>query len=116
MISSPDKAMLREGISKLQKKILETSKMTGQENKRKAIEAALEAARACESSRAGFLVTQLDVGLDTKAVQEAYKAVQDTFSNLPSLFISADMTGETICFLQRQSFSTFSQCWSIAIT
>ena len=93
MISASDKSMLREGVTKLQKKILESNKKAGSENKRKATEAALEAAKAAASSGTGYLVSKLDVGLDTKAVQEAYKAVQDAHPTLPSLFITADYTG-----------------------
>ncbi len=93
VISASEKAMLRDGITKLQKKILESNKKAGSENKRKAIEAALEAAKAAASAGTGYLVTQLDVGLDTKAVQEAYKAVQEAHPTLPSLFVSADHTG-----------------------
>ena len=123
-ISAADKAMLREGIGKLQKKIQETSKMAGQENKRKAVEAALEAAKACESSRAGFLVAQLDVGLDTKAVQEAYKAVQQEHSNLPSLFLSADTTGTNtkcspsyhLCAEFSIAHSLISECCTVFMT
>ena len=31
--------------------------------------------------------------MDTKAVQEAYKAVQEAHPNLPSLYVTADLTG-----------------------
>lgn len=85
--------MLRDGVTRLQKKILESNKKAGSENKRKAVEAALEAAKAATSAGTGYLVTKLDVGLDTKAVQEAYKAVQDAHPHLPSLFLTADHTG-----------------------
>ena len=93
VISASEKAMLRDGITKLQKKILDSNKKARSENKRKAIEAALEAAKAAASAGTAYLVTKLDVGLDTKAVQEAYKAVQEAHPNLPSLFVSADHTG-----------------------
>lgn len=94
IISAPDKAMLREGITRLQKKIQESNKMAGAENKRKAVEAALEAAKAAASGERGFLITQLDVGLDTKAVQEAYKAVQEAHPTMPCLFVTADSAGK----------------------
>ena len=94
VISASDKTVLREGITKLQKKVLGSNKAAGAENKKKAIEAALEAAKAAEESGEGFLVAQLDVGLDTKAVQEAYKAVQDAHSHLPSLFVTVDAAGK----------------------
>lgn len=93
VISASDKSVLRDGVTKLQKKILESNKKAGSENKRKATEAALEAAKAASEAGTGYLVTKLDVGLDTKAVQEAYKAVQEAHPNLPSLFVTADHTG-----------------------
>lgn len=93
VISAADKAVLRDGITKLQKKIQGSNKAAGAENKKKAVEAALEAAKAVEDLGQAFLVTTLDVGLDTKAVQEAYKAVQDAHPTLPSLFVTADATG-----------------------
>lgn len=37
----------------------------------------------------------MQVGLDTKAVQEAYKAVQEAHPTLPSLYVTADLTGCT---------------------
>lgn len=94
VISATEKAVLRDGITKLQKKILGSNKAAEAENKRKAVEAALEAAKAVEALGEAFLVTTLDVGLDTKAVQEAYKAVQDAHPSLPSLFVTADPTGD----------------------
>jgi alanyl-tRNA synthetase len=94
VISAPQKSLLRDGIAKIQKRVVDANKAAGAENKRKAVETALEAADAAVSAKRGFLVAKLDVGLDTKAVQEAYKAVQDAHPTLPSLYITADISGD----------------------
>lgn len=93
VISAAHKSVLRDGIAKIQKRVVDANKASGAENKRKAVEAALEAANAAVSAKRGFLVAKLDVGLDTKAVQEAYKAVQEAHPSLPSLYVTADISG-----------------------
>lgn len=93
VVSAAAKVALREGVAKLQKRVLESAKAAGAENKRRAVESAVAAAKEAAAAGRGFLVTQLDVGLDSKAVQEAFKAVQDAQPSLPTLFVSADPTG-----------------------
>ena len=93
VIPAAAKAALREGIAKLQKRVLDGLKAAGAANKRKAIDTAVAAAAAAVAGGRGFLVTELDVGLDSKAVQEAYKAVRDAQPSLPTLFVTADATG-----------------------
>ena len=62
VISAAQKADLRDGIAKILKRIVDANKAAGAENKRKAVEAALEAAGAAVSANRGFLVTKLEVG------------------------------------------------------
>lgn len=90
-IPAAAKSDLRDGIAQLQKRVLEQAKAAGAANKRRAIDAAVAAAAAAGPK--GFLVARLDVGLDTKAVQEAYKAVRDSAPKLPALFVTSDPTG-----------------------
>lgn len=98
VIPAAAKASLREGIARLQKRVLEHAKAAGAQNKRKAVETAVAAAAAAVAAGESFLVLQLDVGLDSKAVQEAYKAVRDAQAALPVLFVTADPTGASILF------------------
>ena len=84
------KAGLRDGIAKVQKRLLGAAKAAGAGNKAKAVEAAKKAAAEAVSHGKHFLVLQLDVGLDNKAAQEAYKAVQKAHPALPALFVSSD--------------------------
>ena len=93
VIPAAAKAALREGIAKLQKRVLDGLKAAGAANKRKAIDTAVAAAAAAVAGGRGYLVTELDVGLDSKAVQEAYRAVQEAQPSLPTLFVTADATG-----------------------
>lgn len=74
--------------------MLEGAKAAGAANKQKAISSAVAAAK--EAVAKGFLVAQLHVGLDSKAVQEAYKAVVEAQPTLPALFVSADTTGKDL--------------------
>ena len=60
VISAAQKAVLRDGIAKILKRIVDANKAAGAENKRKAVEAALEAAGAAVSANRGFLVTRLE--------------------------------------------------------
>jgi len=62
VISAAQKSVLREGIAKIQKRVVEGNKAAGADNKRKAVEAALEAASVAVSARRGFLVARLEVG------------------------------------------------------
>ena len=61
VISAAQKSVLREGIAKIQKRIVDANKAAGAENKRKAVKAALEAASTAVSANRGFLVTRLEV-------------------------------------------------------
>lgn len=102
-IPSVAKAGLRDGISKVQKQILEAAKAASAGNKTRAIDAAKKAATEAVNSDKKFIVLQLDIGLDNKAAQEAFKSLQKAYPDLPALFVSVDATGAflSMCCLCR---------------
>ena len=87
------KASLRDGIGKVQRRILDAAKAAAGANKDEAVKAAKKAAAEAVAAGKTFLVLQLDVGLDNKAAQEAYKVVQKEHPTLPALFVSSDPAG-----------------------
>ena len=89
-LPAAEKAAMRETVSKLQRRVLDEQKAAGAQNKRKATEAAVALAAAAVQGNKGFLVARMDVGLDNKAVQEAWKAIEAAHPKLPALLITAD--------------------------
>lgn len=66
VISAAKKAQLREELAVLQKKLLEAQKAAAAANKALASSLAVAAADAAAASGKSFVVTKMDVGLDTK--------------------------------------------------
>ncbi|KAL4856101.1 Alanine--tRNA ligase [Chlorella vulgaris] len=89
VIPTVRKSALTESLQGLTRQIMEEQKKAAAANKERAVTAALEAADAAAAAGGKFLVARLEVGLDTKAVQEACKAIQKKHPALPVLFVSA---------------------------
>ncbi|KAL4446750.1 hypothetical protein ABPG77_007994 [Micractinium sp. CCAP 211/92] len=89
VIPTVRKAALTEALQALTRKILDEQKKAAAANKEKAVAAAVAAADAAAEAGAKFLVSKLDVGLDAKAIQEAWNAIQKKHATLPVLFVSA---------------------------
>ncbi|KAK2078524.1 hypothetical protein QBZ16_003364 [Prototheca wickerhamii] len=88
-ISVVSKAELRARLQALNKAVMDEQKKGAAANKQRAIAAAIEAADGAAAAGKKYLVTSLDVGLDTKAVQEAWNAIAKAHPDLPVLFASA---------------------------
>ncbi|GAB4815439.1 hypothetical protein N2152v2_002485 [Parachlorella kessleri] len=89
VISAVRKAALKDEVAALSKLVVEEQKKVAAANKAKAVQAAVEASDAAVASGAKYLITRLDVGLDTKAVQEAWNAIQKKHPDLPVMFFAA---------------------------
>lgn len=89
VIPTVRKAALSDSLQGLTRQILEEQKKAGAANKERAVGAAVEAADRAAEGGAKFLVTRLEVGLDAKAIQEAWNAIQKKHPSLPVMFVSA---------------------------
>jgi alanyl-tRNA synthetase len=88
-IPAARKAALRDQVQILLKAVLEEQKKAGAANKAKAVEAAVEAADKAAESGQTFLITKVpDVGLDVKALQEAWNAIQKRHPGLAVMFFA----------------------------
>ncbi|PRW58002.1 alanine--tRNA ligase isoform A [Chlorella sorokiniana] len=83
------KAALQDALTALVRRVLDHEKKAAAANKEKAVAAAVEASDAAAERGDKFLVTKIDVGLDSKALQEAWNAIQKKHPALPVLFVSA---------------------------
>jgi alanyl-tRNA synthetase len=89
VIPAARKAELRTHVQTLMKAVIEEQKKAGAENKAKAVAAAVQAAESASLSGAKFLVTRVpEVGLDVKALQEAWNAIQKEHPDLAVMFFS----------------------------
>lgn len=83
------KAELREEVAKLVKAVADEQKKIAAANKAKAIEVALAAAETASSSGAAYAIIRVpDIGTDTKALQEAWGAVQKKHPALSVMFFA----------------------------
>ncbi|KAL4516656.1 hypothetical protein Ndes2437A_g00784 [Nannochloris sp. 'desiccata'] len=88
-IPAARKALLREQVQILIKAVMEEQKKAGAANKAKAVEAAVEAADKAAEAGQNFLITRVpDVGLDVKALQEAWNAIQKRHPGLAVMFFA----------------------------
>lgn len=83
------KSALRTRLQALNKKLMDEQKKEAAANKQKAIAAAIAGADAAAGAGSKFLVETLNVGLDGKAVQEAWNAITKAHPDLPVLLASA---------------------------
>lgn len=83
------KAALRDAVQSVIKGVMEEQKKAAAANKAKAVAAAIEAANAAAKSGKSFLVANVpDVGLDTKALQEAFNAIQKEHPGMAVMFFA----------------------------
>ncbi|KAI3810043.1 hypothetical protein L1987_19650 [Smallanthus sonchifolius] len=76
-IPSAKKADLKAKISILQNQVIKAKKKTAEENIRKAVEAATEAAEVASSEGKAFCISHVGVGSDTAAIREAVVKVME---------------------------------------
>jgi alanyl-tRNA synthetase len=83
------KAELRAQVAEVAKAVFEEQKKVAAANKAKAVNAAIAAADSAIDAGAKFLVTKVEnVGLDAKALQEAWNAIQKKHPELAVMFFT----------------------------
>ncbi|KAK9823998.1 hypothetical protein WJX72_006880 [[Myrmecia] bisecta] len=90
VIPAAAKASLRQQVGVLQKALLESAKKAGAANRETAIATALETADKAAAEGAKFAVMAVNVGLDPKALLEAWNAIQKKHPALPAIMFSKD--------------------------
>jgi len=81
---------MREDVAVLQKRVMELLKATAAANKTSAVSAAVAAAGEAAAAGRSYIVLNLSVGSDAKALLEAWNATSAAYPSLSGLFISAD--------------------------
>ena len=89
-IPAAQKASLRDQLAALQKRVLEGQKKASAANKQRATQAAVADADAAVAAGQKFGVIRVDVGLDPKALLEAWNAIQKQHAKLPVIMFSTD--------------------------
>lgn len=89
-IPAAQKAALRDQMAALQKRVLEGQKKASAANKQRATQAAVADADAAVAAGQKFGVIRVDVGLDPKALLEAWNAIQKQHAKLPVIMFSTD--------------------------
>ncbi|KAL3153432.1 hypothetical protein ABBQ38_011767 [Trebouxia sp. C0009 RCD-2024] len=89
-IPAAQKASLRDQLAALQKRVLEGQKKASAANKQRATQAAVADADAAVAAGQKFGVIRVDVGLDPKALLEAWNAIQKQHEKLPVIMFSTD--------------------------
>mmetsp|Transcript_23994 Transcript_23994/g.42834 ORF Transcript_23994/g.42834 Transcript_23994/m.42834 type:complete len:1188 (-) Transcript_23994:165-3728(-) len=84
------KASLRDQVAVLGQRVAAAAKAAANANKILATQKAVAAADEAVAAGKAYLVTRVDVGLDTKATTEAFAAIAAKHPTLPALFISVD--------------------------
>ena len=97
VISVTTKHKLRERISTLGKKIVDANKAMAGANKAKAVAAATQAVAAACAAGEKFVVVDLQVGSDSKAMNDAIGAAMKASPTLPTLLVSADAAKDKCC-------------------
>jgi alanyl-tRNA synthetase len=90
VISATQKALLRDEVAALQKRVLELFKASAAANKAAAVAAAVSAGAEAAASGKGYVSLHLNVGSDAKALLEAWNAMSQQYASLAGLFVSAD--------------------------
>mmetsp|Transcript_13459 Transcript_13459/g.33912 ORF Transcript_13459/g.33912 Transcript_13459/m.33912 type:complete len:1162 (-) Transcript_13459:153-3638(-) len=88
------KAELRTIVTSLHTKVMDFKKAQAAENKKKATTLAVASADEAAAAGAAFVITKVDVGLDTKAVIEACTAIQKKHASMAVMLLSADSEKE----------------------
>ncbi|KAL0043139.1 hypothetical protein WJX79_010270 [Trebouxia sp. C0005] len=89
-ISAAQKAALRDQLASLQKRVLEGQKKAAAANKQRATQAAVADADKAVTAGQRFGIMRVDVGLDPKALLEAWNAIQKQHPKLPVIMFSTD--------------------------
>lgn len=89
-IPAAQKASLRDQLAALQKRVLEGQKKASAANKQRATQAAVADADAAVAAGQKFGMIRVDVGLDPKALLEAWNAIQKQHAKLPVIMFSTD--------------------------
>ena len=89
-IPAAQKAFLRDQLAALQKRVLEGQKKASAANKQRATQAAVADADAAVAAGQKYGVMRVDVGLDPKALLEAWNAIQKQHPHLPVIMFSID--------------------------
>ena len=79
---------LRDQLAALQKRVLEGQKKAASANKQKATQAAVADAHAAVAAGHKYGLMRVDVGLDPKALLEAWNAIQKQHPHLPVIMFS----------------------------
>lgn len=90
-IPSAKKADLKAKISVLQNQVIKAKKKIEEENKKKAVQAAIETAEITARDGKPFCILRVDVGPDTNAIREAVVKVKDE-KEIPVMVFSIDET------------------------
>lgn len=90
VIPAAHKAQLRDQLTVLQKRILEAAKANAAANKQAAVAAAVAAGDAAVAAGRGYVILNLGVGSDAKALTEAWNALTAKHTSLAGLFLTAD--------------------------
>ncbi len=89
-IPAAQKATLRDQLASLQKRVLEGQKKAAAANKQRATQAAVADADKAVTAGQKCGVMRVDVGLDPKALLEAWNAIQKQHPKLPVIMFSTD--------------------------
>lgn len=91
VIPAAQKAVIRDSIAALTKRCLDAAKAAAAANKAAAADAAMAAADTAVEGGKGYVVLQLQVGTDSKAVSDAWAQVEKKHGDkLAGLFVSVD--------------------------
>lgn len=89
VIPAVRKAALRDQVQAIIKAVMAEQKKASAANKAKAVAAAIEAADAAADAGDAFLVARVpDIGLDVKALQEAWNSIQKRHPSLSVMFFA----------------------------
>ena len=91
------KAELRNDVQVLIKAVMEEQKKAAAANKAKAIEVAVAAGDDAAASGKSYFVIRMPEGMDAKALQEAYNAIQKQHSGMSVMFV-AEINGKALAW------------------
>lgn len=91
VIPAPRKAELRDELAVLSKRAAGASKAAAAANKERAVAAAVAAADEAAGAGQSWVVTRVDVGLDPKALTEAWTAISAKHPGIAAVLVSVDV-------------------------
>lgn len=94
ILPASQKAELRKEVASLLGKVNDFRKAQAAENKAKATSLALACADEAQAAGIPYVITKVDVGLDTKAVMEACNAIQKKYEGMAVMLVSSDPAKE----------------------